>query len=151
MGQWTIGLMYGCPLPEGVRWHGDAEPSGDGYVWKDGMEDTCRKAFAAEIEAFEKSGKVPRFGRAERRYVPDLETEQGANVLGFWVAAGASGKAGCPSLNRSVPVAEIRTCKAYRRAYKNARIRWRRFARWAATQGIALPKARLWLLETEVA
>ena len=148
MGQWTTGLLYGCEKPSGVDWYGEEEDSPPDYR---GVSRACAEAFADEIAALSKSGKLKNYERAEKRFVPDWETCGDADLLGFWVAAGASGKPGCPSLNRAVPVAEIRTCKAYRVAYKNARVRWRRFAKWAASQGIVLPKARLYLTETEVA
>ncbi len=155
MGQWTIGVLYGCESPEGVTLYDDDSDEG-------GLLDKCDGAFRDAILAHDeactakvmaKPGRMPYdYEDGRSRYVPDWETDGKPHLLGFWVAAGASGKNGLPSLNRkAVALEDIPTTEPYARAYRNARRRWRRFARWAKTQGVTLPKPRLYLTPTEVA
>ncbi len=75
----------------------------------------------------------------------------GAELLGFWVAIGGSGKPGVPSPDRTVAADEVATTEPYATSYALALGRWNRFARWCDARGVPLPPPRLWLAETEVA
>ncbi len=112
MGQMTMGLLWGCVVPEGMDLHGDDGP-GDGLLRK------WEKACAKQIKAVKKED-LARYERAETRFVPDTEFTD-VSMVGFWIAAGASGKSGCPDLGGSVPVDEIATTEPYKEALDLAR------------------------------
>ncbi len=142
MGQMTYALMLCVEEAGAIDWCGE---DGDG-----GLLGEWREACADRIAAFEakhprKSWQDP-YGRDV--YVPQPAYGAEPPVVGFYVAAGASGIAGVPDLH-GFALGEAKT--VYTDAYKAARRRWRRFARWAAAKGIVLPKARLHIVETEVA
>jgi hypothetical protein len=123
VGQNTIGVIYGVIVPRGVKLSADRPP------W-DGLLDRA-----------EKVKKLP---------IPDWDGD--ANLLGFWVAAGASGKDGCPSLGKAVPLAKFGEFAPYLKAVERAQKRWTEFERWAQEQqDVDFPKAQLYLTETEVA
>ena len=153
MGQITIGILFGVQAPEGVELYSDDSESGLLERWYD----RNAAAIAARRQWIDRRcmsvpGTMPwQFESGEQRIVPDLETETETPMLGFWVAAGASGKSGLPYLGAAVPLSAIRTTEPYARAYRNARRRWWRFVRWARTQGVELPRPRLWITQTEVA
>jgi hypothetical protein len=158
MGQTTVGVLYGIKAPAGVvlrdeRYRAPIATRGLLDRW----EHECNALIEAHDEKLDawvmaKPGRMP-YQREDgtARYVPDHEYD-GGDLVGFWIAAGASGKDGLPRLRTLVVSKEaIRTTEPYARAYRNARRRWRRFAKWAAAQGVTLPKPRLWVTETEVA
>lgn len=145
MGGWTIGILFGCEVPADIDLHGDDGP-GFGLLGK------CEKAFEAQIKATKASGVLKRFETAESVFVPDTESSGSTYMMGFWVAAGGSGKPGCVNLNSAcVQLDEIATTKPFMGAIARARLRWRRFARWAKAEGVTLPEARLYLTPCEVA
>lgn len=158
MGQMTVGILYGCKPPKGLVLRDDfAEtPEDAGLLYR------CDMAFndqiaarQAEIDAacMATPGTMPyEFEGASAVFVPDWETDAEEELIGFWVAAGASGKNGLPTLGL-IPVNAKRLCarEPYATAYRNAVERWDRFAAWAATQGVKLPRAKLWVTQTEVA
>jgi len=152
MGQMTYGVLLGCAMPEGVTLYDDEY---DAQMEKRGLinrwQDACAGNIAALKEKLEARGARGMLWRAKDCYVPDLEYD--ANLLGFWCAVGASGKEGVPSLEEpfALSAKAFREHPTYAKAYRKARRRWRRFARWAATQGVALPKPKLHLAMTEVA
>mgnify|MGYP000853175546 CR=1 FL=1 len=152
MGQMTYGVLLGCKMPEGVTLYDDEY---DTPMEKRGLinrwQDACADNIAALKEKLEARGARGMFWRAKGCYVPDLEYDSG--LLGFWCAVGASGKEGVPFLEEAFALSAkaFREHAVYGKAYRKARRRWRRFARWAATQGVTLPKARLYLTMTEVA
>lgn len=154
MGQTTIGILYGVKAHDGLVLYSEDGDSGLIERWQHECS-ALIKAHQAKVDAKVVStpGMMPwMLERGEARYVPDCEWESNPPLFGFWVAAGASGKNGLPNLNYlSVPLADLRTTEPYARAYRNARRRWARFARWARAQGVDLPEARLWMTMTEVA
>ncbi len=142
MGQTTFALMYGIERPSDVDFFGEG---GDSGLWGE-----WRTACADRINAYE--AKHPHRSYedpwGDDVYVPARPYESTLDLVGFYVAVGASGEAGVPDL-KGCALGNVRA--AYPEAYKAARRRWRRFAKWAAAKGIALPKARMYLTETEVA
>jgi hypothetical protein len=138
----TYALLYGVEHPEGADLFG--EDGDEGLIGK--WEDAC----ADRIDRFETKHPQGSWRDPDGRdvYVPDSPYESTIPLIGFYVAVGASGKAGVPGLEGFA----LTGAKAkYADAYKAARRRWRRFTKWCATQGIIMPKARLYLTETEVA
>lgn len=73
------------------------------------------------------------------------------NLIGFWIAVGASGEEGCPDLDRSFPLDAFLDVPEYKKAYERARNAWENFAQWAASKGFQFGEPRLWLVQTEVA
>ncbi len=155
MGQMTIGILFGVAVPGGLVLYDDED-------YEKGLLDRWQAANADAITARQEwitarvmsgCGKMPyEFESGDDRIVPDMESDSRPQLLGFWVCAGASGKNGLPNLHYlAVPLAAIRTTEPYARAYRNARRRWWRFVRWARTQGVDLPRPRLWITPTEVA
>lgn len=152
MGQMTVGILYGCKPPKGVLLH-------DEEAYESGLFDRWYKASAAAIEAAQAKINAecqanPGMGYrlAYEEFEPAHELDGDVELLGFWIAAGASGKSGLPRLETPTPNAK-RLCarEPYATAYRNAVERWGRFAAWAATQGVKLPRAKLWVTQTEVA
>lgn len=158
MGQLTVGILYGCKIPDDVLLlTEDAEVDGD-----EGLLDRWAEVNRAEIEAADKAvegacalypGVMPyEFESGCDRFVPDMEYDGGEPLMGFWIAAGASGKNGIPRLRALVVDAKkLSTEEPYAKAYRKAVERWDRFAAWAKSRGVKLPKARLWVTQTEVA
>ena len=158
MGKMTMGILLGVRVPDGVELCNDGDDSGLLDRWslacRDRIVDHNR---AVHSWVMSRPGRMPymRISGAER-YVPGWPPD--VDLIGFWIAAGASGLPGLPILGEwqspgYIPVGFSRAGvrEAYPRAYRNARIRWRRFARWAEAQGVTLPRATLWLTPTEVA
>lgn len=84
---------------------------------------------------------------------PDSEWPYGDKCfIGYWVAAGASGKDGVPHLAQ-VPfaLADFAVTAPYDVACKDAAKKWQAFAKWAKKKGCNFDKPKLFLLETEVA
>ena len=151
MGQLVIGIMLGVRPPEGVELRDEESDAPAGLL--DRWEDTCRGAID-RLQA--KLNADPQHGgecTAAERYVPDVVWDEDA--LGFWVAVGVEGRTGLdgyPSLPRtSAPARIVKEDETYAPAYKAARRRWARFARWARGLGVELGKPRLMRVETEVA
>ena len=97
-------------------------------------------------------GTMPwQFGSGEQRIVPDLETETETPMLGFWVAAGASGKVACRTsarryrFRRSAPPSPTRGLIATPGAGGGASCGER------GHRALKLPRPRLWITQTEVA
>lgn len=146
-------------MPEGLDPYGDA----DGANFKDALFYKWERACADKIKAVSEGGKLARHERPESRFVPGTEYVErrgpyparkvlsAMTLMGFWVAAGASGKPGCPYFGGAVPLSGLAESAQYAAAANRARLRWSRFARWARKQGVKLPRARLYLTETEVA
>lgn len=156
MGQMTVGIMLGIEVPEGLALHDeDWDKPYDQHMglldrWERACEDEVQ-ALQAKLDAKVRAGKMaPWDARADKRYIPDEAHDGTPQLLGFWVAVGASGEGGVPSLG-TAPLGSIRTTEPYAKGYQRARRRWWRFARWARAQGVTLPKPRLWIAETEVA
>lgn len=157
MGQITLGILYGVEAPEGVVLL--AEDREDGCE-DDGLLDAWERACGGPIGRLQErftagvlAGKRRQWGAdASTRYIPDIEYTAGARLLGFWVAVGATGKSGVPRLSHTPLLISPRSFREeYPRGYAHARRRWRRFARWAVARGVTLPRARMWLVETDVA
>ena len=143
MGQMTYALMYGIEVQEGMVLRDEDSDESHGLL------DLWERECAGEIKAWEKRHprKSYRDPSGDSVYVPDHPYE-GLDIIGFYVAVGASGEAGVPDLGGCA----LSEAKAhYAAAYKAARRRWRRFAKWCEAGGMTLPKARLYLTETEVA
>lgn len=133
MGLMTHALLYGIEQPEGVDFYGDH--GGLLREWK-----------AKHQERIDRHSARYGWGRGENAYIPQDPYRSDDNLLGFLVAVG-TGEDGIPALE-GCALAEVR--EVYATSYKRARRRWRRFARWCAGKGITLPRARLYLTETEV-
>lgn len=130
MGQMTSAIMLGVDAGEAPETYED-----------EGWDELFYK--------YEKAAKIKPFsgvGPAK----PSGDTDN-YNVLGFWVAVGASGKQGCPSLCRSFPLDGFLAVPEYRKAHASAQKRWAKFAAWAKTQGHDFGEPCLWLVMTEVA
>ena len=147
MGQTTQAIMLGVPRPGELHlFDDDADDGGIGQRW----EDECApqiKAASAALE--EQHPNEPWEWRADHLFVP--RADESYAVIGLWVAVGASGLPGVPSLGDAVALDALDTTEPYASALRLARKRGEAFAAWAATQGLALPAAKLWLVETEVA
>ena len=142
MGQMTYAIMYGVEEDDSERWCGD---DGDGGV-VGAFKAQCKPMIDA---AATKRGMSP--WNVEHWYIPDhTHGDTDLPVYGFWIAVGASGKRGVPDLC-SVAINAMAVHANYPASYVKARRRWRRFARFCASRGFELPKARLWLVQTEVA
>lgn len=133
MGQQTNGIMYGVRVPA------SATPMYD-EDYKSPIE---KRGLINRWEA------THRKGRKQREAVPTFD--ENYDVVGFWVAVGASGKDGLPDLDTPVALNDIETTKPYAASCQKARKKWNAFAKWAATQGVVFPIAQAWLTVTEVA
>ena len=158
MGQMTVGILFGVRAPEGVELFSDSLERGanEGLLdrWSrecEALIDAHRAMVNAKVRAT--PGVMPyHFEGAHDRYVPDAMHDNDPYLIGFWICAGASGKDGLPHMeNLAMPTSKVRTVEPYAKAYRNAKRRWSRFAKWARAQGVDLPKPRLWRAETEVA
>jgi hypothetical protein len=84
---------------------------------------------------------------------PDSERPYGGKYfVGYWVAAGGSGKDGIPHLAQ-VPfvLPNFAVTAPYDAACKEAAEKWRAFAQWAKEECYNFDEPQLFLLETEVA
>lgn len=129
MGQMTYGILLGVPAPE---------------------DDEALLEEWAEVNKTKIKKSPLSYWEARSQIVPDFEGEGEGDIpyLGFWVAAGASGKDGVDYLE-GFPLDDI--ASKYGKAIKAAKKRWQTFVDWAAAKGVNLPEAKLYLLETEVA
>lgn len=127
MGQMTYAVMYGCKQ----------EPPPP----KPGEEDSYEGWYDV-INAY-KPGPGLR---------PDTPCGDGDHdMIGFWVAVGASGEDDCPDLDTDFPLDGFANMKAYAKAHRRAVKAWERFSAWCAKKRIKVGAARLWLVQTEVA
>ena len=142
MGQMTYAIMYGVEEDDGERWSGE---DGDG-----GIIGAFRKHCKPKIDArASKLHSAP--WNVAHRFVPDYTSgDTDLRAYGFWIAVGGSGERGIPDL-ASVAFNAASVRANYTESYARAKRRWRRFAKWCAAEGHALDKARLWLVQTEVA
>lgn len=132
MGQMTVGIMLGVHEPDGVEML-------DEEHFEAGLLDRWRRV--VETSAFPFSVRVP-----------ELENDGDPPRVGFWICVGATGRDGLPRLlDLRMPLAQVRTDPRYESAYRAARRRWVRFARWAHAQGVELGNPRLMRVDTEVA
>lgn len=124
MGQMTYAILYGCKMKRAPKSMGD-----DGWY--------------TLIEEY----------KARRGPKPDVDynDEHRAQFMGFWVAAGASGKDGIPTLG-TMPLDGMLSIGAYKKAHERAVDAWVDFAKWAhETKSIDIGAPALWLVQTEVA
>lgn len=142
MGQSTYGIMYGVRRPAGIDMYGE-----DGYG---GIVGQWRDHCAAEIEAYDREHprKSWRDPEGEDLWIPQ-DPYEGLDIVGFYVAVGASGKPGIPDLGSGFAFGEV--ADAIPEGHKQAVMRWQRFADWAATMGIVFDPAQLFLTACEVA
>lgn len=148
MGQWTFGILYGIEEPSNIVLRDDEYRA---PIETRGLFDRWEHECKSLIEAHEEKHGA---WTGTARYVPDTEADGEPNLVGFFITAGASGKVGLPSMNdTAIPFSAkaLREDPRFARAYRNARRRWNRFAKWATAQGVTLDKPRVWLTGTEVA
>lgn len=129
MGQMTLGILYGCEAPKLPETDSD-EPLHDLI---------CRWGKANRIKWDSRSPKVRN------------ETEGGKDLLGVWVAVGASGEDGAADLDDAcMPLSYVPV--AFAKNIAKAAKLWARFAAWVlAKEGITLAEPVLWLTPCEVA
>ncbi len=91
-------------------------------------------------------------GRGPKPATPTGDADM-PDLIGFWVAVGASGEDGYPYLDQSFPLnlAGFLTVPEYKKAYDRAQKAWTKFAAWAEKKGHKFGEPRLWLVQTEVA
>lgn len=142
MGTTGVGVMFGCVAPERTFHMGAASPL---RRWEEDAD--------AEISAYAERNGIDTL-TARARYVPATTWasapggDAGA-VLGFWVAT-PRGDDYCAALDGEVvDFAVLKRVDPYRTAYRRAQRGWRRFARWCANEGVALPEGRLMLAPVE--
>lgn len=146
MGQTTYAVLYGVEIPKDLPihddWSNDREVPGLLSRWLDAIQD--------KVTSYDKRHPNRHWSKPDGHavYVPGTPYEATLQLVGFYVAVGASGRAGVPYLT-GFPLHDLRA--KFPDAYKAARRRWRRFAKWAAAQGHVMPKARVYLTEMEVA
>jgi len=140
MGRMTHGILYGIEIKDDSLWSG---PDGDS-----GLVGEFGALYSLEVDATAKRLGIT-WWNAKAKFVPDREwsDDEHRSFLGFWISRGASegGMGGVVQMSRGA------VKEKWPREYKNARIRWRRFAKWCASKGVVTSKPTLWLLETEVA
>lgn len=134
MGQMTVGIMWGASLPKGVNAYDDEADDG-------GLFERYTKHAVGE---YTERGD---WWKRRNANVPSQSEER--NVAGFWIALDGGGDEYGVSEVKDAPLGK--TAATYRAALRRAKTRWSRFAKWARTQGVKLPRARLWLATTEVA
>ena len=134
MGQMTVGIMWGAPLPKGVKAYDDEADDG-------GLFERYTEHAVGEY-----TERGDWWGRRTKE-VPAESEER--NVAGFWIALDCGGDEYGVGEVKDAPLSKAPT--TYRAALRKAKARWSKFAAWARTQGVKLPRARLWLATTEVA
>lgn len=118
MGQMTFALMYGC---------NQTPPD----ILEEGWHSLCERYDA---------------GKGPEPTTPHGDGDH--DIIGFWVAVGASGEDGVPDLE-TVALDEV--ASVYKKSHARAVKAWQRFATWTETQGITMGTPKLHLVETEVA
>ena len=128
MGQMTVGILYGCEAP--MMPDVDDEPGAYDLI--------CRWEVAKKIGWTTKGPKI------------HLEREGGVDLIGVWIAVGASGEDDAPSLKTAFLIHHAGD--QYHKRYTQAEKLWNRFAAWTEkTDGLKLPLPKLWLTPAEVA
>lgn len=138
----VIGIMLGAPEPTGVLLY-DETSKGKRVS---GLLDSWKRHVQPQIEAlaasFEERSLYIAWEEevAEARYVPARTHPTGPRVIGFWVITNGGYEMGVPDL-RDGPrsLYSLRKLKSYKRAMRA----WKRFARWASTQGVEVGEPRL--------
>lgn len=137
MGQITYGLLYGIP---------------DQKIQGFEPDKTLEEYRASQIGRIKKLEKALGYlWRAEAAVVPSCQTESDTPFMGFVFAAGASGKDGVPFLGSFRVDAPLDNDERYKKSLKAAARAWAAFSAWCDGQGIRMPEAHVWLIETEVA
>lgn len=121
MGQLTVGIMYGTPVPETLADKLYGEPEENGLKYGEGF-----------LEAWNKRHKVK------------LRTNHEADIwlMGFWVCVHRSDRDDIPEMG-TFELDSLQTDQVEKA--------WQSLHAWAAERGIDLPKPSLWISETEVA
>lgn len=128
MGQSTLGILFGYKFPE--------EP------------EEVADATERLVDAWDKACKFD--WRSPEPRVRFEYAESGQALVGIWIAVGASGKDGVPSLgDDALPLDQL--TDAFGKRINEARALWKRFVEYAARDEIRLPLPRFWLVPTEVA
>lgn len=125
MGQMTYAVIYGVDAGE--------------------APETLEEGWYSLLEKY-KSGNGP------RPTTPSGDTEN-HDVVGFWVAVGASGKDDVPHLGMGFPLDGFLSVPGYKKSYERAKKAWNKFALWAEREGYRemFDNPKLWLVQTEVA
>jgi hypothetical protein len=160
----TIGILWGVAAPETVdlrcdEFNGSEGESGLLDIWEHECSDAI-EAHNVAREAWAAAKPLRLLGDrigGRDRYVPHYDPDSRPLLLGFWIALGTRGAAGVPPINaglpgasRAVVLSAAGVCDAHPVAYRNARRRWRRFARWSAEErGVVFPTACLWLAQAD--
>jgi hypothetical protein len=132
MGQMAHALMIGAAapkMPKGKMWYGDAKQVGENWVYEHGLFDEYKPGRGGMRPSFDEDGRT----------------------LGFFVAVGGSGESGVPYLEGPIDIMLAEQSTRYKRSCARARREWARFSTFCAAHGVALPEARLYLVQTETA
>lgn len=141
MGQRTFGLLYGVP-EGGLYLHvGDEDDSLPGLL------DRWEEKIGPQIDREAKILSKYRWD-VEPTFVPRKVWGQG--IFGMWIALGVYGDHGIPPIT-TVALEDLESSEAYADTLARAKSRWGEFARWAATEGVTLPAARIYLAVAEIA
>jgi len=126
MGQRSPCIVYGCVTDEDI------------VLYEDEFEPEYREV-----------GLLPEYRDATGNKPPVQLYETDTPSICYLVAIGGSGEDGIPDIEPCA-IDEIKTF--YADSYKDAVKKWKAFAAWCLkVKGIKLPKAKLYLSETETA
>lgn len=103
-------------------------------------------------DSYENFERWIRVDRSASHRLPRIfwgETDQ-KQLLGYWVAVGASGDGDLPDLDTSFPLDGFGDVETYTKALTEARADWEAFAEWARARGREFGSPRLWLVQREV-
>ena len=131
MGTTTFAMMLGAKMPElptGKRWYGDSE-----------LVDGKWKFVPGLLGVYDSNGGI------------EPHTDDGYEIVGFFVAVGASGKRGAPRLCGPIDLNQFEMDARYADACKRARAAWETFAAFCAEHDVMLPEPRMYLVQTDVA
>jgi hypothetical protein len=133
MGQYCTGVLLGCVQPKGVAMRADEAP---------GLLDRYEAIMGAKHRAaFRKDWR-----HARDRLVPDAPYGGTEALVGFWVAGVEEHDNDSHEEVETIALADLVKTPRFKRAAKA----WMEFTTWAKTQGIKLPRARLYLTQNEV-
>ena len=109
MGQMTYAVMLGVDAGEAPESFGD-----DGWY--------------ALLDQYTARGPAPRrpYGDTDNR-----------DLIGFWVAVGASGEEGCPDLDIGFPLDGFLAVPEYKKSHRRAQKAWVKFAAWLVQTEVA--------------
>lgn len=143
MGQTTHGILYGVKADNNREPDAYAGEDGDGGLLGD-YATHCKPMVAALATRLQKTT-----WSLQHRFAPDAEWigSEDARFIGFWISRGASEG----GLEGAVLMSTKAVRLKYPKAYRRARRRWRRFAKFCEQRCFPLQRAQLWLVETEVA